>query len=149
MFQSRYKAPTEICQSENVVIPVRTELVLEVKLVKKPPADVGMIEGNHARASEPARNISHIVAHPCGQIVLVRILNSSNEPVELTAGRKIAEFHQLVKSKPQSEQYTKRTNATCAATCSEGETTDFQSQVHEAISPHFNAKDRIKLAQLL
>ena len=67
--------------------------------------------------------------------------------MELTAGRKIAEFHQLVKSKPQSEQYTKTTNATCAATCSE--TADFQSQVHEAISPHLNEKDRIKLAQLL
>ena len=26
---------------------------------------------------------------------------------------------------------------------------DFRSQVHEAISPHLNAKDRIKLAQLL
>ena len=74
-------------------------------------------------------------------------MNSSHEPVELTPGRKIAEFHQLVKSKPQSEQYTKTPNATCATTCSE--TADFQSQVHEAISPHLNEKDRIKLAQLL
>ena len=74
-------------------------------------------------------------------------MNSPHEPVELTAGRKIAEFHQLVKSKPQSEQYTKTPNATCAAACSE--TTDFQSQVHEAISPHLDEKDRIKLAQLL
>ena len=74
-------------------------------------------------------------------------MNSSHEPVELTTGRKIAEFHQLVKSKPQSEQYAKATNATCAATCSE--TAGFQSQVHEAISPHLYEKDRIKLAQLL
>ena len=29
------------------------------------------------------------------------------------------------------------------------ETADFQSQVHEAISPHLNEKDRIKLTQLL
>ena len=147
LFQSRYKAPTEICLTENVVIPARTELVLEGKLVKTTSADVGMITANRARAYEPGIHISHIVAHPCGKIVPVRVLNSSHEPVELTAGRKIAEFHQLVKSKPQSEQYTKTTNATCAATCSE--TADFQSQVHEAISPHLNEKDRIKLAQLL
>ena len=147
LFQSRYKAPTEICLTENVVVPARTELVLEGKLVKTTSADVGMITANRARAYEPGIHISHIVAHPCGKIVPVRVLNSSHEPVELTAGRKIAEFHQLVKSKPQSEQYTKTTNATCAATCSE--TADFQSQVHEAISPHLNEKDRIKLAQLL
>ena len=147
LFQSRYKAPTEICLTENVVIAARTELVLEGKLVKTTSADVGMITANRARAYEPGIHISHIVAHPCGKIVPVRVLNSSHEPVELTAGRKIAEFHQLVKSKPQSEQYTKTTNATCAATCSE--TADFQSQVHEAISPHLNEKDRIKLAQLL
>ena len=147
LFQSRYKAPTEICLTENVVIPARTELVLEGKLVKTTSADVGMITANRARAYKPGIHISHIVAHPCGKIVPVRVLNSSHEPVELTAGRKIAEFHQLVKSKPQSEQYTKTTNATCAATCSE--TADFQSQVHEAISPHLNEKDRIKLAQLL
>ena len=147
LFQSRYKAATEICLTENVVIPARTELVLEGKLVKTTSADVGMITANRARAYEPGIHISHIVAHPCGKIVPVRVLNSSHESVELTAGRKIAEFHQLVKSKPQSEQYTKTTNATCAATCSE--TADFQSQVHEAISPHLNEKDRIKLAQLL
>ena len=147
LFQSRYKAPTEICLTENVVIPARTELVLEGKLVKTTSADVGMITANRARAYEPGIHISHIVAHPCGKIVPVRVLNSSHEPVELTAGRRIAEFHQLVKSKPQSEQYTKTTNATCAPTCSE--TADFQSQVHEAISPHLNEKDRIKLAQLL
>ena len=147
LFQSRYKAATEICLTENVVIPARTELVLKGKLVKTTSADVGMITANRARAYEPGIHISHIVAHPCGKIVPVRVLNSSHESVELTAGRKIAEFHQLVKSKPQSEQYTKTTNATCAATCSE--TADFQSQVHEAISPHLNEKDRIKLAQLL
>ena len=147
LFQSRYKAATEICLTENVVIPARTELVLEGKLVKTTSADVGMITANRARAYEPGIHISHIVAHPCGKIVPVRVLNSSHESVELTAGRKIAEFHQLVKSKPQSEQYTKTTNATCAATCSE--TADFQSQVHEAISPHLNEKDRIKLAQSL
>ena len=129
LFPSWYKEPTEICLTENVVIPARTELVLEGKLVKTTSADVRMITANRARAYEPGIHISHIVAHPCGKTVPVRVLNSSHEPVELTAGRKIAEFHQ-----PQSEQYTKTTNATCAATCSE--TADFQSQVHEVISPH-------------
>lgn len=68
-----------------------------------------------------------------------------------SAGRKIAEFHQLVKSKPQSERYTKATNAMCVATCSE--TADFQIQVHEAIfphrGPHFNEKDRINKARTI
>ena len=86
LFQSRYKAPTEICLTENVVIPARTELVLEGKLVKTTSANVGMITANRARAYEPGIHFSHIVAHPCGKIVPVRVLNSSHEPVELTAG---------------------------------------------------------------
>ena len=53
LFQCRYKAPTEICLTENVVIPARTELVLEGKLVKTTSADVVMITANHARAYEP------------------------------------------------------------------------------------------------
>ena len=73
LFQSRYKAPTEICLTENVVIPARTELVLEGKLVKTTSADVGMITANRARACEPGIHISHIVAHPCGKIVPVRV----------------------------------------------------------------------------
>ena len=61
---------------------------------------MGIITANRARAYEPGIYISHIVADPCGKIVPVRVLNSSHEPVELTSGQKIAEFHQLVKSKP-------------------------------------------------
>ena len=51
LFQSpSYKVATEICLTENVVIPARMELVLEGKLVKTTSADVGMITANRARA---------------------------------------------------------------------------------------------------
>ena len=44
-------------------------------------------------------HISHMVAHPKGKTVPLRIMNTSLDPIELTSGRKVAQFHQLLTSK--------------------------------------------------
>lgn len=148
LFQSRYKAHIEVCLIKDVIIPAKTEFVVEGKLIKTTSAEVGMITPNLSRPQESGIHISHVVVNPKGRIVPVRIMNSSVESIELSSGRKVAEFHQLVKSKPRTEVLVDRKrNIVCGVACSTD--VNFEKQVQESISPHLNQNDRIKLTQLL
>ena len=95
LYQSRYKAPIEVYLSEDIVIPSRSEVIVEGKLVKTTTANVGMIESISTRTQEQGIHISHMVAQPKGKTVPLRIMNTSLDPVELTSGRKVAQFYQI------------------------------------------------------
>ena len=145
-YQSQYKAPIEVYLSDDIVIPSRSEVIVEGKLVKTTTANVGMIESIPSRTQEQGIHISHMVAHPKGKTVPLRIMNTSLDPVELTSGRKVAQFHQLLTSKVKMSEFVSTSNTACSVTNS---TVDFESQVQESISPHLNGQDRAKLTQLL
>ena len=95
LYQSQYKAPIEVYLSEDIVIPSRSEVIVEGKLVKTTTANVGMIESISTRTQEQVIHISHMVAQPKGKTVPLRIMNTSLDPVELTSGRKVAQFLQI------------------------------------------------------
>lgn len=69
LYQSQYKAPIEVYLSDDIVIPSRSEVIVEGKLVKTTTANVGMIESIPSRTQEQAIHISHMVAHPKGKTV--------------------------------------------------------------------------------
>ena len=146
LYQSQYKVPIEVYLSDDIVIPSRSEVIVEGKLVKTTTANVGMIESISSRTQEQGIHISHMVAHPKGKTVPFRIMNTSLDPVELTSGRKIAQFHQLLTSKVKISEFVFKTNTACSVTNSKA---GFESQVQESISPHLNGQDRAKLTQLL
>ena len=137
LYQSQYKAPIEVYLSDDIVIPSRSEVIVEGKLVKTTTANVGMIESIPSRTQEQGIHISHIVAHPKGKTVPLRIVNTSLNPVELTSGQKVAQFHQLLTSKVKISEFVSTSNTACSVTNS---TVDFESQVQESISPHLNGK---------
>jgi hypothetical protein len=77
LFQSQYKAPIEVYLSEDVVIPARTEVTIDGKLVKTTSANVGMVKPHSSHTHEHDIHILHIVVHPRGKLVPVRIMNTS------------------------------------------------------------------------
>lgn len=91
LYQSQYKAPIEVNLCEDIVIPSRSEVIVEGKLVKTTTANVGMIEAISSRTQEQGIHISHMVAHP-SKTVPVRIMNTSLDPVELTSGRNFTSY---------------------------------------------------------
>ena len=102
-----------------MVIQARTEVTVKGKLVKTTAAKVGMVKSHSSRTQEHDIHRSHIAVHPRDKIVPVRIMNTSHEPIELIAGRKIAEFHQLLSSKLYLGEFPIATNnVACGTTTS-------------------------------
>ena len=76
---------------KDVIIPGRTEIMLEGRLEKKVACKTGII------SSRPELDQSHIhfaniVVSPEDRQVPIRVLNSSEEPIEVMKGQKIATF---------------------------------------------------------
>ena len=69
LYQSQYKALIEVYLSDDIVIPSRSEVIVEGKLVKTTTANVGMIESIPSRTQEQGTHISHMVVHPKGKTV--------------------------------------------------------------------------------
>ena len=72
--------------SDDIVIPSRSEVIVEGKLVKTTKANVGMTKSIPSRTQEQDIHISHMVAHPKGKTVPLRIMNTLLDPVELSSG---------------------------------------------------------------
>ena len=142
LFASGIKSPTNVTLANDVIIPGRTEIMLEGCLEKKVACKTGIIS-SRPESDQLHIHVANIVVSPED-----RQVNSSEEPIELLKGKRIANFQQLTEIRSDEAPdpiLDGRENFACGAVASDS----FTSQVEEAISPHLNGKDKDKLQALL
>ena len=85
---------------ESLVIPSRTEMLLEGKLAKRAKSFIGMIEPRSSRsnAARQGFSVARVVVKPDNRTVPLRVLNASTTQLELVAGENLADFCPLIES---------------------------------------------------
>ena len=77
-----------------MIIPGRTEVILEGRLEKKVACKTGIIS-SRLELDQSHIHVANIVVCPEDRQVPIRVMNSSEEPIEVIKGKKIATFQQL------------------------------------------------------
>ena len=98
--QSRFQGSTGVSLVESVVIPPRTEMLLEGKLAKRAKSSIGMIEPRSSRsnAARQGFSVTCVVVKPDNRTVPLRVLNASTTQIELVADENLADFCPLIES---------------------------------------------------
>ena len=93
--QSRFQGNTGVSLVESVMIPLRTEIILEGKLAKCAKSSISMLEprSSSSNAARQGFNIARVVVKPDNRIVPLCVLNASNSPIELAAGEHLADLY--------------------------------------------------------
>ena len=91
LFESRIRSPTHVTLVEDVMIPGRTEILLKSRLEKKVACKTGIISSS-PELDQSHIHVANIVVSPQDRQVPIRVLNSSEEPIEVMKGQKIAYF---------------------------------------------------------
>ena len=89
--QSRFQGSIGVSLMESVMIPPRTEMLLEGKLAKRAKSHIGMIEPRSSRSSAARQGFSmaRVVVRPDNRTALLRVLNASTTQIELVAGENL------------------------------------------------------------
>lgn len=129
LIQSRMKADIAVVLDHNVVVPARTEMIVEGRLMKSAEAGVGMIAplGDHDLGN--GIHVAHAVVCANGRNVFLRVMNALSEPAELKFGTKVAAFSPLV------ESHSKVVNDSCGVKIdnTEGNTTIFEEVINRKL----------------
>ena len=114
LFESRIRSPTHVTLVEDVMIPGRTEIILKGRLEKKVACKTGIISSS-PELDQSHIHVANIVVSPEDRQVPIRVLNSSEEPIELMKGQKIANFQQLteIRSEEANAIYSGTENFAC------------------------------------
>ena len=99
--QSTFQSSAVVALVDNTIIPPRTEMILEGKLAKHANSKIGLIEPRSGIITDARQGFSlaRVVVEPDQhRVVPLRIINMSNNPIELNAGENIADFCPLVES---------------------------------------------------
>ena len=131
---------------KDVIIPGRTEVMLEGQLEKKLACKTGIIS-SRLELNQSHIHVANIVVSPEDRQVPTRVMNSSEEPIEVMKGQKIATFQQLIEIR--SEEANAINGSAENFACGTALSDSFQSQVEKTISPHLNERDKRKLNALL
>ena len=87
--QSTFQSNAVVALLESAIIPPRTEMILEGKLDKSANSKIGLIEPRSGISHDTRQGFSlaRVVVEPDQhRVVPLRILNMSQNPIELTAG---------------------------------------------------------------
>ena len=90
MFQSS----AVVALVENTIIPPRTEMILEGKLAKRANSKIGLIEPRSGIITDARQGFSLarvVVEQDQHRVEPLRVINMSNNPIELAAGENIAD----------------------------------------------------------
>ena len=100
--QSTFQSSAVVALVENTIIPPRTEMILEGKLAKRANCSkIGLIEPRSGIITDARQGFSlaRVVVEPDQhRVVPLRVINMSNNPIELAASKNIADFCPLVES---------------------------------------------------
>ena len=80
LFESRIKPPMHVTLFKDVIIPGRTEIMLEGRLEKKIAWKTGIIS-SRLELDQSHNHVANIVVSPKGREVPIRVMNSSEEPI--------------------------------------------------------------------
>lgn len=80
LIQSRMKADIAVVLDQNVIVPARTEMILEGRLVQSPKAEVGMIAPySNSHDLDNGMHVAHTVVCPKGRNVFLRVMNAQSK----------------------------------------------------------------------
>ena len=142
--QSRFQGNTGVSLVESVMIPPRTEIMLEGKLAKRAKSNVGMLEpcSSSSNAARQGFNIARVVVKPDNRIVPLCVLNASNSPIELAAGEHLADFCPLIASCLSQPNI-------CGAVGNSRIPQVISDKIESIIDPSLRGEEREKLRNLL
>eukprot|EP00794_Sanderia_malayensis_P015652 gene15652-biopygen13346 len=101
--QSVERGPVFVTLAQDLLVPSRTESLVEAQVPKQCSDQLGMI-GKLNDSSDLAFYTAYTVSFSCQRKIPVRILNPSTVDVTLHAGEKIAQFWPLVSTVEQVSQ---------------------------------------------
>ncbi len=142
--QSRFQGNTGVSLGESVMIPPRTEMILEGKLAKRAKSCIGMIEPrfSSSNAARQGFSVARVVVKPDNRIVPLRVLNASTSPIELVAGENLADFCPLVESFLSQPHI-------CGAVGNKVTSQVTSARIESILDPSLQGEDRCKLKNLL
>lgn len=142
--QSRFQSNTVVALVDSVMIPPRTEIILEGKLARRANSKIGLLEPRSSSSNAARQGFSVarvVVKQDNNRVVPLRVLNMSNTPIELAAGENLAEFCPLIEScLPQP--------TVCGAVGNQFPNID-SDRIESIIDPSLTGDDRAKLKNLL
>lgn len=143
--QTHFQSNTVVALAESVMIPPRTEIILEGKLARHANSNIGMIEprSNSSNVVRQGFSVARVVVKQDNKrVVPLRVINTSNSPIELAAGEKLAEFCPLVESCLSQP-------SVCGAVEKEFPSQFDSDKIEPIIDPSLTGDDRVNLKQLL
>jgi hypothetical protein len=142
--QSRFQGNTGVSLVKSVMIPPRTEMILEGKLAKRAKSRIGMIEprSSSSNAVRQGFSVERVVVKPDNRTVHLRVLNASTSQIELVAGENLADFCPLIES-CLSQPHV------CGAVGNKATPQVISDKIESIIDPSLQGEDRGKLTNLL
>ena len=140
LIQSRMKADVAVVLDQNVIVPARTEMILEGRLVQSPKAEIGMI-APYSNYLDNGMHVAHAVVCPKGRNVFLRLMNAQSKPSELRFGTKVATFSPLVQS------HSKTNTANCSVKIDNAK--DSKNRFEEVINCDLDQTDKNSVLAVL
>ena len=146
--QSEYSGCAAVSLVNSVMLPARTELIVEGKVAKSVKSSVGMI-APISRDNEYRQgfHLAHVVVTPNeDRVVPLMVINMSHTQMELPAGEHLADFYPLV------ESCTKNSVSNpdiCGAVGNTDTFEHFSDKVDHVIDDAIHGDDRKRVTQLL
>lgn len=100
--ESQLNGRATIALAEDLLIPARVEVLVNGRVGRKPKSEVGMVRPVESSSEFNLGSnldnlqVAYAVVEPQDRIVPVKVMNTSNKPIELVAGTQLAEFCPLV-----------------------------------------------------
>ena len=134
------KADIAVVLDQNFIVPARTEMILEGRLVQSPKAEIGMI-APYSNDLDNGMHVAHTVVCPKGRNVFLRLMNAQSKPSELRFGKKVATFSPLVQS------HSKTNTANCSVKIDNAR--DSKNRFEEVINCDLDQADKNSVLAVL
>ena len=147
--QSTFQSNAVVALLESSIIPPRTEMILAGKLAKSANSKIGMIEPRSGTISDARQGFSlaRVVVKPDQhRVVPLRVINMSQNPIELVAGENLADFCPLVES-CSTTSHLPDVDVCGAVECNLSKT--FIDKVNAVIDTSLTSDDRKRVQRLL
>ena len=146
--QSSDRGPVFVTLANNVILPPRTESIINARIPASCSDQLGMV-CNLDESSELVYATAYSLSQATNRNVPIRILNSSESSTELHQGQKIAKFWPVVESVSVS-QCASSDNDICASVTDNTQISpDTLAELHAAISPNLDSQEKAQLLQTL
>ena len=134
------KAGIAVVLDQNDIVPARTEIILEGRLVQSPKAEIDMI-APQSNDLDNGMHVAYTVVCPKGRNVFLRVMNAQSKPRELKFGTKVATFIPLVQS------HSKTNSGNCSVKIDNAK--DSKNRLEEVINCDLDQADKNSVLAVL